>query len=133
MNNFMDWYDALAKPGWTPEPSTIGRIWSILYPIIFAVNIYVWILYSQKKIGFIVVLPFLLNLISNFAFTPVQFGLKNLLLASIVIAIVWVTTLWSMIAIWPYSKWASLAFIPYLIWVSLASILQFSITYLNKQ
>ncbi|TWT50926.1 hypothetical protein Pla22_36690 [Rubripirellula amarantea] len=25
-----DWYDALDKPAWTPEPSTIGTIWQIL-------------------------------------------------------------------------------------------------------
>ena len=29
-----DWYDSLAKPSWTPEPSTIGLIWQILYPVI---------------------------------------------------------------------------------------------------
>jgi len=28
---WMDWYDGLAKPGWTPSPPTIGLIWQILY------------------------------------------------------------------------------------------------------
>lgn len=31
---WMEWYNALEKPSWTPSPSTIGLIWQILYPII---------------------------------------------------------------------------------------------------
>ena len=36
-----------------------------------------------KQITWIVVLPFVLNLVFNFAFTPLQFGLRNNLLAAI--------------------------------------------------
>ena len=32
--SWMEWYDSLAKPGWTPAPATIGLIWQVLYPII---------------------------------------------------------------------------------------------------
>ncbi len=32
--DWMTWYNGLAKPTWTPSPSTIGLIWQILYPII---------------------------------------------------------------------------------------------------
>ncbi len=32
--DWMDWYNSLAKPAWTPAPATIGLIWRILYPII---------------------------------------------------------------------------------------------------
>lgn len=31
---WIEWYNSLAKPSWTPAPSTIGLIWGILYPII---------------------------------------------------------------------------------------------------
>lgn len=31
---WLDWYNSLAKPSWTPAPATIGQIWQILYPII---------------------------------------------------------------------------------------------------
>jgi hypothetical protein len=31
---WMTWYSSLAKPSWTPSPSTIGLVWQILYPII---------------------------------------------------------------------------------------------------
>jgi len=42
----------------------------------------------KKEIAFMVVLPFILNLVFNFAFTPLQFGLKNNLLAAIDILLV---------------------------------------------
>ena len=32
--DWMQWYDVLQKPSWTPAPATIGLIWSFLYPII---------------------------------------------------------------------------------------------------
>ena len=31
---WLDWYNSLAKPTWTPAPATIGLIWQILYPVI---------------------------------------------------------------------------------------------------
>ena len=86
----------------------------------------------KKEIALIVVLPFVLNLVFNFAFTPLQFGLKNNLLAAIDILLVWGTLIWLMVAIYPYAKWIAHLQIPYLLWVSFASILQLTITYLNK-
>jgi tryptophan-rich sensory protein len=62
----------------------------------------------------------------------VQFGLNNLPLASAVILIVLATIVWSMWAIWPHVKWVAYMQIPYLLWVSFATILQLTITYLNR-
>ncbi len=28
---FLEWYDTLAKPSWTPEPAFIGLMWQIIY------------------------------------------------------------------------------------------------------
>jgi len=86
----------------------------------------------QKVIPLIVVLPFVLNLIFNFSFTYIQFGLKNNFLAGIDILLVLITLIWAMIAIFPYVKWVTCIQIPYLLWVSFATILQLTITYLNK-
>ena len=86
----------------------------------------------KKEIAFIVVLPFILNLIFNFAFSPLQFGLKNNLFAAIDILLVLGTLIWLMIAIYPHAKWITYIQIPYLLWVSFASVLQLTITYLNK-
>lgn len=95
---------------------------------------YIWLciyLFFKKQIPFLVLLPFILNLLFNFAFTPLQFGLRNNYLALIDIIMVLATLIWCMFAINPFSKALSLFQIPYLIWVSFATILQISITYLN--
>ena len=86
----------------------------------------------KKEIAFIIVLPFILNLIFNFAFTSLQFGLKNNLLAAIDILFVLGTLIWAMIAIYPHARWIAYMQIPYVVWVSFATILQLTITYLNR-
>lgn len=127
-----DWYDALDKPAWTPEPSTIGMIWQILYPIILITFGYVFYGVARKQVPWPVVVPFTINLIANIAFTPIQFGLRNLPLAAIDIAIVWITILWAMKAIRPHHRWIAVAQLPYLVWVTIASVLQFLITWNNR-
>lgn len=126
------WYQALEKPAWTPAPGTIGTIWTILYPIIFVTFGIIFYKAFKREIPLVVVLPFLINLIANFAFTPIQFGLKNLPLAAVDILVVWLTIVWGMISIWPHAKILSLLQIPYLTWVSIATTLQLSIAFLNR-
>lgn len=127
-----EWYAQLKKPFFAPPSSVFGPVWSFLYLIIFSTFGYVFYLGIKKIIPFTVVLPFILNLVFNFSFTPLQFGLKNNYLALIDIILVLITLVWSMYAIYPYSKILALAQTPYLLWVSFATILQISITYLNR-
>ena len=86
---WMDWYNSLAKPSWTPAPATIGLIWQILYPIILVTFGFVFMQTIRRKITWTVALPFAINLVANLIFTPIQFGLRNLPLASVDIVIVW--------------------------------------------
>ena len=126
------WYESLKKPDWAPQPEVFGRVWSVIYPIIFGVNIYVVYLLSKGKITWVIALPFWLNLLFNFAYTPIQFGLRNQLISTIVILSVLITIIWSMVAIYPHSKWAALAYAPYLVWVSIATVLQINLWWLNR-
>ena len=119
-----NWYQSLKKPTWAPQEWVFGTVWSILYPIIFAVNIYILIVLVKGEIGLIVAIPFWLNLFFNILFTPLQFGLRNNLLAMIDIYLVLVTTIWAIIAIWPTSMFVAVAFAPYLVWIVIATVLQ---------
>ena len=83
-----EWYDALAKPSWTPAPATIGLIWSILYPIILVTFGFVFVQAIRGKIAWRVALPFAINLVTNLIFSPIQFRMRNLPLASADILIV---------------------------------------------
>ncbi len=62
---FMEWYNSLEKPSWTPEPSTIGFIWQIIYPIIMVTFGFVFVKAIRKKIPWPVALQFAINLVEN--------------------------------------------------------------------
>ena len=127
-----DWYDALAKPSWTPAPATIGAIWSILYPVILVTFGWVFVQAFRGRIPWAVALPFAVNLVANLVFTPIQFRLRNLPLATADILVVLGTIPWMMAAVWRHSALVALAQVPYLAWVSIATVLQVAITLWNR-
>jgi tryptophan-rich sensory protein len=89
----------------------------------------------NKELSWIVALPFVLNLLFNFIFTPIQFGLKNNLLAAIDITLVVSTLIWALYTVWhtsPDLRWVTYVNIPYLLWGMFATCLQFTVTYLNR-
>jgi translocator protein len=128
---WMQWYDNLAKPTWTPSPSTIGLIWTILYPVIVVSFGFVFFKASQGKVPRFVALPFAINLVANLLFMPIFLGMRSMPLAAVDILIVWTTIIWCVVAIWPHRKWVALAQGPYFVWVSIATVLQMSITAMN--
>ncbi len=132
MNNAYSWYEDLVKPSWAPPSYLFGPVWTFLYALIFISYGYVGYLFYAKKIPFIVLLPFILNLIFNLIFSPIQFGLRSNIWAAVDILLVLATLLWALWAIYPYVPWVTYINIPYTIWVCFATVLQLSVTYLNK-
>ena len=129
--DWMTWYDSLWKPRWTPAPTTIGLIWQILYPIIIITFTFVFVQVGRGKVAKLIAAPFAINLIANLLFTPIQFGLRNLPLATVDIIVVWLTIIWMTRAVWPYYRWVAVAQLPYFVWVSIATVLQLSINWMN--
>ena len=127
-----NWYADLIKPSWAPPTFLFGQVWSILYLLIFLSFGMVFYQAIVGKIPWLVTLPFVANLVFNLAFGPLQFGLRNNLLASIDIVLLWLTLVWALATIWRYMPWVSLINLPYLAWVSFATVLQITITYLNR-
>ena len=132
--NTYNWYSQLAKPFWAPPSWLFGPVWTILY-IVIAVS-FGTVLYQafRGRLSWRVALPFGLNLVFNLAFTPIQFGLKNNLLASLDILLVVGTLIWALVVLWraaPGLRWVVYANLPYLLWGLFATVLQLTITYLN--
>lgn len=126
-----DWYQTLVKPSWAPPAWLFGPVWTVVYVLIFVSYGYVTYLFFKGKIPFLVLLPFLLNLIFNIAFTPIQFGLQNNLLAALDILFVVGTLSWALRAIYSYAPWVVYVNMPYFAWGLFATMLQLTITSLN--
>lgn len=126
-----DWYSQLLKPSFAPPAWIFGPVWSVLYVIIILSFGYVFLQVATKRWSVRIAIPFALNILANLSFTPLQFGLKNNVLAFIDIIIVFATILWAMKAIKPFSKLIMWVQMPYLLWVSFATVLQATITWMN--
>lgn len=127
-----NWYAQLIKPFWAPPSWLFGPVWSLLYAMIAISFGTVFYKALTGKLAWVVALPFVLNIVFNLAFTPLQFGLRNNFLALVDIVLVLATLIWAILAIYPHIKWVAYVQIPYLLWVSFATVLQITITYLNR-
>ena len=132
MNASAAWYNQLTQPFFAPPAWVFAPVWSALYLVIAVTFGYVFWLAIKRRVGWATALPFGLNVLFNLAFTPLQFGLKNNALAALDILLVLATLLWALRAIWPHKRWVALANLPYLAWVVFATVLQLSITWLNR-
>lgn len=115
-----------------PGPGCVDSHARNRYPIILVSFGFAFIQAIRTKLPWRVTIPFGINLVANLIFTPIQFGLRNLTLAAADILVVWATILWCMAAIWPHYRWVAVAQVPYFVWVSLATVLQLSITWVNR-
>lgn len=130
-NQSFQWYSQLVKPQWAPPGWVFGPVWTVLYLIIALSFGTVFYRVFKGTLPKRVAVPFVLNLIFNFAFTPLQFGLRNNLLAAVDVVLVLITLIWSIASVWPRILWVALVNLPYLLWVSFATVLQLTIIWLN--
>jgi benzodiazapine receptor len=126
-------YQFLKKPKWAPPSKIFGPVWSLLYFIIIITFGYVAYLSVTDAISLAILLPFLLNLIFNLLYTPLQFRWRKFVLATIDVVLVVVTLVWAMWVIYPIASWVMYLNIPYLVWVCFATVLQISVTALNTK
>ena len=128
-----DRYRSYRKPSWAPPAWLFGPVWSVLYMLIAISFGYVGYEWYVGAIPFIVVLPFVLYLIFNAAFTTILFGWRNFTLAAADVLLVLASLIWALVAIAPIVPWVAYINLPYLAWVSFASVLQITVTILNRK
>jgi len=127
-----EWYLELARPAWAPPPWLFGPAWTALY-VIIAISFFAVVrMFLAKRLPFPVLLPFLLNIGFNLAFTPIQFGFRNNLLAAFDVSAILVTLVWAMVVVRRHMPWVAFINIPYLLWVLFATALQFTVTAMNR-
>lgn len=128
-SNIPVWYSGLVKPSFNPPNWLFGPVWTVLYIMMGVSFFLVWKSTAEKKTSAILV--FIVQLMLNTLWTLIFFGMKQVFLAFIEIAILWLLILLTIILFMRISRTAAYLLLPYLLWVSFASVLNFMIYKLN--
>jgi tryptophan-rich sensory protein len=124
------WYNTLVKPALSPPNWIFFPVWTLLY-VMMGVSLYlVW------RKGFDnntkpAIYIFSAQLLLNFLWTFLFFGLKLMLPAFAEIAVLWTMILVTIVRFYKISKEAAYLLIPYIIWVSFASYLNLATFLVN--
>lgn len=129
---FREWYELLQKPAWTPAVATIGTVWSLLYPLMLGCSVWILVQVAKGEWSRNLLLPLGVLWACNLLFTPVQFGLRNFALASFLVVATCCAGIWLLATLWPESKLLSFLVVPYIAWTATASVLQISLTWMNR-
>lgn len=125
-NSINTWYLTLEKPFFNPPSFVFGPVWTILYLLM---GISLFLVWGKKKTD---LRWFFAQLALNTIWSIIFFGLKNPLLAFIVLIFLWISIYQSIKSFRKVNKTASYLLYPYLGWVSFAGTLNLSIVLLNK-
>ena len=126
------WYAGLIKPFFSPPNWIFGPVWTALY-FLMGVSVYlVWRKGIQNKEIKIAIYYFLTQLLFNFLWSVIFFGLRLPLVAFINIIVLLAAIVLTMMKFYKISKASLYLLIPYLLWVSFATILNGAIVLLNR-
>lgn len=127
------WYPTIAKPSFNPPNWVFAPVWTLLYIMMGIAAGMVWNkLETKKELVKKALSFFIIQLLLNALWSYLFFGLKNILLASIEIVLLWLIIYETYYIFKQVDKKASYLLIPYLAWVSFATILTGSIFWLNR-
>ncbi len=125
------WYEALAKPSWTPPNAVFGPVWTVLYVLMGVAAWLVW-----QRVGFSgaprALGLFGVQLVLNALWSYLFFGLQRPGIACLDITLLWLAILATAIAFWQVRPMAGVLLVPYLCWVGFASALNFELWRLNS-
>ena len=124
------WYQTLNQPTLSPPGWVFPPVWTVLYITIFVSLIFYAKSFKikDKTWGYVL---FVSQMLVNFAWSPVFFGLKNIGLALALVILLDILVLWNVIIFYKNSKPAGLILIPYLLWILFATYLNFGYFVLN--
>ena len=125
-----NWYKFLQKPPFTPPAIVFTVAWAILYFLIFLSFIF-YVKTGITKEKALPIIFFIIQLLLNFAWSPVFFKMHNMILGLILIILMIIFVLLTIITFYKSSKLASFLLIPYLLWLFFAAYLNLEFIRLN--
>ncbi|MGN0191983.1 MAG: TspO/MBR family protein [Candidatus Gastranaerophilaceae bacterium] len=124
------WYTNLTKPPLTPPAEVFAPTWTILYTFM-ALSLYLYLTKKSVKSKTAGYVYFSIQIILNLLWTPVFFGLQNVLAASVLIMILDIFVVMTIVEFRKISKLAGILLIPYFLWLVFATYLAFGILIMN--
>lgn len=126
----MPFYKTQKKPWFTPPDILFPIVWTILYVLMGIGSAIIWKSDSPKKRP--ALKNYAVQLIVNFFWSVIFFGLHWYLIAFLWLLLLIVLVIKMIKSFYPISSIASNLQIPYLLWCCFASILNFSVWFLNR-
>ena len=114
-----DWYQNLNKAPWTPPGWVFGAAWTT---IMICFSVYMAILWEKitlKKLLYIFIAEFILNLIWN----PLFFHFKWINVALLSISLLTILIIYMAVSLRTEMRYKTLLIFPYLIWLTIATSL----------
>lgn len=125
------WYVNLKKPFFNPPNWIFGPVWTILYILMGVAGFLVWEKRDEHKHVGAAMEMFWLQLLFNFLWSLIFFGLKNIgfaLVDIILLNVLLIICIARFYKIYPKSAYLM---VPYLLWAMFATILNGAIALLN--
>ncbi len=121
------WYEALAKPDWTPPGWLFPIAWTVLYVMIALAGWFAW-----RAQGFGTSVAFwLAQLIFNAAWSYIMFDQHQIGWALVDLSAMWLMIVGFIVTVWNASRIAAWLFVPYLAWATFAGVLNFAVWQMN--
>lgn len=121
------WYASLNKPSFNPPNWIFGPVWTLLYILIAIAGWRVW----RAGRGDWPSRLWAAQLILNFLWPALFFGLHAIALALVTIILMLAAIILFIVKTWPHERIAALLFVPYAAWVAFATALNVAIYRLN--
>ena len=125
------WYATLNKPPFNPPNWIFGPVWTVLYIMMGVAAALIWEEGWENTAVKTALGIFIAQFVLNIVWTPIFFGMEQLLFALAIIVILWVLIFICIRKFRAIKPLAGNLLIPYILWVSFATLLNFSIWYLN--
>ncbi|MCD5996187.1 tryptophan-rich sensory protein [Pseudomonas sp. CDFA 602] len=123
------WYESLAKPGFTPPNWLFPVAWTVIYLLL------AWAGYrlSQMPGSQEVLALWAAQIALNTLWTPVFFGAHKVLAGMVIITVLWLVVAAMVVLALRLDVITGLILLPYLLWLCVAGALNFSILRNNRQ
>lgn len=132
----MGQFDTFKQPPLAPPAWLFPVAWTILYILMGVASFLIYLAYAngkknEKKIACTALTLYAIQLVLNFAWTPVFFNAGLYWVAFAILMVMWLIEIVVIVKAFKVSRAAFWCLLPYLLWTTFAAYLNISIAILN--